>query len=344
MISEITGKMTGIDGAISPNDPLLKLFKGLARAQFTPEQTAYLGGKFDENGLRFRVPSIEEKQPGLDSVVNIILKRDKPLLNVFREFGSLLFTEEHAEMLNNLLSDSKTSESTRHLLRLGYYSGDCVPFQFRARDFLATGVDYARMPESERMIAFPKGDQRVYLLNRANAQFDQHFAISLFPEESTGIDEKGKMIGRYKNPVFARDDEQVKTLLLYNAHLGQFYLAVVPGNDKVNIKGIAEILDLRKSGLSKKQADIVVASKTPQEIIGRESGAVSPLIHVQYFRNVQNVFVAEQLLTPYSKPHYAMVVDRRSALVVSDVQKLMDILGGINGFPEIKTYNNKSNS
>ena len=268
------------------------------------------------------------RKKGLDIVILSILGSKQPLINLASELGSFFHPEDLIRFRAKDFPDA--CELVYALIDDEAVFG---PFLRDALSYLRQSEDYLGEDRAEVRRAFWLGDQTYHFIDVDTNAYNPNFAISLFPEETTTIDEKKGLMTEFTDPRFPKEYEHVKTLLLYDG--SSYYLAVVPGNQRVNTKAVKKQL-----GIGKKK-DLRIASVNPEEVIGREAGCVSPFIQKDCFPNISKVFFAKELLEAYSQPHYSFPMDRRSAVVVSDVNDLVDTLREVEGFPEIEIYKNE---
>jgi hypothetical protein len=268
------------------------------------------------------------RKKGLDAVVLNILGSKQPLINLASELGVFFHPEDLIRFRAGDFPDA--CELVYALVDDEAVFG---PFLRDALSYLRQGRDYIGEDRAEIRRAFWLGDQTYHFVDVKADAFNPNFALSLFPEETTTIDEKKGLMDEFTDPRFPKNYEHVKTLLLYDGN--SYYLAVVPGNQRVNTKAVK-----RQLGIPKKK-DLRIASVNPEEIVGREPGCVSPFIQKDHFPNISKILFAKELLEPYSQLHYSFPIDRRSAVVVSDVNDLIDTLREVEGFPKIEVYENE---
>lgn len=270
------------------------------------------------------------REAGLDAVIRIILESENPLYGLSAKLGYLLWPEELIQFRGGGLTAEefiKLMESERkEFLRDGI-----IPSYGHPLAFIREGQDYLGRTNKEKKDIFWFADRLYFLVLPELNAYNPSFGISAFPEETVSIQERETMMERLDHPDFPRNYAHVKTLLLYDRTANKHYLVVVPGQQRVNMRNVKAELHVQNLRFT----------DDPREIIGRESGSVSPLVHNQYFHNIGGILFAEELLGGYSKPHYSVPIGRRAALVLADISDLIGILRSVHGFPEIMNYNNQ---
>lgn len=182
---------------------------------------------------------------------------------------------------------------------------------------------------------FYQGLQDYYFVDVENNAYNPSFILALFPEETTTIQEKEDMIDDFTaKPWYqVKNYEQVKTIMMRSGV--ENYLVAVPGEQKINVRAVADELEISKKHMGFAKLEDV------EKILG-EIGGVSPLIYEKAFDKISSVLVAQELVEDgYSKPHYNVVLDKKSALVVSDLGDVMNVLDRIDGYPEIRVFENR---
>jgi len=271
------------------------------------------------------------RKQGLDLVVQTIVQSTNPTSDLFNHlplfpkdliyFRGSFAGENAPEFVEEVATVEKALAATGS------------PHLRVASTYLKQGVEYLGEDDCALREAFWLGDQPYFFLDVANNAYNPSFAVSLFPEETSSISEKEAMMEEFTSPRFPKEYQHVKTLLL--RHKDTFYLAVIPGDERLNTKALKKSLGLSNS------ANLCFATDDPVNITGRERGAVSPLIQQGSFGNLSQVFIADDLQEGYTQPHYSFAIDRRSALVVSDMNDTIDILKNTPGYPPIGIYRNR---
>ncbi len=270
------------------------------------------------------------REAGLDAVVSVILRSRNPLHDISNELGHLLYPEE----LIRFRSGGLTAKEFIELMeseRKEFIARGIIPSYGYALGFIREGEDYLTQDRAKiRERNFWDGDELYRLILPDLNAYNPSFGISLFPEETTTIPEKKAMMDEFGSPRYPRGYNHVKTLLLYDKRNNKYYLVIVPGDQMANLKNIKRELGVGNLRFS----------DDPREIVGRESGAISHFVQEQYFPNIERILVAEDLLIGYTKPHYSIPLDRRSAIVLADIRDLINVLRRTEGFPQIVIYNN----
>lgn len=272
------------------------------------------------------------RKVGLDLVVDIILESRNPLQDLAAKLGHLLHPDELIKFRGVLYPTDAEEFITRLEQERGaFLRKGKIPSYGHPLAFIREGKDYLDHNQDEKKATFWFADQLYFLVIPELNAYNPSFGISVFPEETTSIQERETMMEELDHPRFPRNYTHVKTLLLYDRNTNKHYLVAVPGQQRVNMRNVKAEL----------YAQNLRFADGPREIIGRESGAVSPFVHNQYFHNIEGILFAEELLVGHSKPHYSIPIDKRAAIVLADTKDLIVVLREVRGFPKIVTYNNQ---
>lgn len=272
------------------------------------------------------------RKVGLDLVVDIILESRNPLQDLAAKLGHLLYPDELIKFRGVLYPTDAEEFITRlEQEREAFLREGKIPSYGDPLTFIREGKDYLDHSQDEKKATFWFADQLYFLVIPELNAYNPSFGISVFPEEMLSIQEREAMMEELDHPRFPRNYTHVKTILLYDRNTNKHYLVVVPGEQRVNMRNVKEELFVKNLRFA----------DNPEEIVGREPGAVSPFVHDQYFANIERILFAEELLVGHSKPHYSIPIDKRAALVLADTSDLIGILREVHGFPKIVTYNNK---
>ena len=252
------------------------------------------------------------------------------MLDISDELGHLLYPEELIKFRGNGLNAKQFVELMQSEWEK-YIAEGTIPSYGNPLAVIRGGKDYLGHSENKKRDYFWVDNTTYHLILPGSNAYNSSFGISLFPEEAKTIRERIESIYKFGNPRFPNGHIQVKTLLLYDQGTNKHYLIIAPGMQRVNLNNV-------KSGLNAKN---LTFADDPQGIIGRESGAVGPLVQEQCFTNIDGMLFADDLLVGYSKPCYSIPIDKRAAIVLADTNDLIAVLRKIQGFPKIGTYNNQ---
>ena len=273
---------------------------------------------------------------GLDAVINDVLSSDTPLRTL---------TEKHifipADLLKIRVNSFETVDEMIRTLRAGGNSEIAsLPVVPRvALEHVARGQEYLMADEESLREAFPFGGQEYYFVDASSNRYNDSFTLALFPRETITIGEKRSMLETFTYPPRFNPEkyEHIKSLVF---KVGDSYImVVVKGEERADLINIADMLHVRKKDLQMAQLEEV------SQLTGREVGAVSPLLYEPCFRNMMAIYFSRNLLEDsYSKPHYELMLDKRSALVVSDLRDVLGILKGVPNYPQIFQFVNGDSS
>ena len=177
-----------------------------------------------------------------------------------------------------------------------------------------------------------------HYFDQASDSYNPSFSLMIYPRETRTIAEKVQMLQEYGYNV----GEQVKSLLFTDGV--DNYMITVSGEEKADIEKVKYMLNLGRNENDKgnDKAHVSLYRGDVELVTGRPSGALSPLIYngVEEGQRLTTIYIARNLLKGYSRPQYHIVLDKRSALVLSDMNDLLEILGGIPSFPIVIPFHN----
>jgi len=268
---------------------------------------------------------------GLKDIVDVAINSSAPLRDLFARFGNRLMEELTLQIFH--MGRMSIGELVEHCNRTDMeYPENSNALVFPSKR-IRKGEDYLGLPEEMLRNSFCFGGINYFYCDTDMNSYNPSFMIAVYPRETISCRQKSDMITDFtwrKDLVPGR--MPVKSILF--EHENNHYLAVVPGSKKVDFISIG-----RQLGLSRSQSKrLGPAQSDPNEIIGRESGAVGLLMHPLGMQRIKGIFVDSELKTPYSKPYYDIPLDKRSALVVSDMDDLFCVLAQHANYPLIHLF------
>lgn len=270
---------------------------------------------------------------GLDTVVPQILKSKVPLRDVAQQ--NVFLPPEILHFFGNRF------ENARELLaNLGGTTENGSPTTPRiALERIAAGGDYLEVDDGVLRDAFPNGDQDYHYVDVEANAFNPSFSLVLFPKETVSVRDKTEMLQDFTYPPWYNPGkyEHVKSIVLSDGKA--YYMVTLRGDERIDMKKMERILGVKKKKIK------FVPSDEVEDLVGRSVGAVSPLIHESCYENIHAIWITKELMrTGYSQPHYNLVLDKRSALVISDMNDVVNILNGTPYFPQVMQFHNEHHS
>lgn len=282
------------------------------------------------------------RKEGLKRIIRVVTRRQSPLEELFREIGERLMEEvailacRMQELTLQEFIDKCKKADQEHFSDPEKRAMLLAAEEIDPKFVFMLGKDYICQPAEVLKKSFSFSSRDYFYCSPELDGYNTSFLITVYPEQTVRTREKEDIIDRYAWRKEAKPERIILKSVLFEQG-GKYFIAAVPSDKKVDFKAVG-----RELGISSNEAKRILPYQgNPAEIVGREAGAIGPIIHNDFIKNISSVFVDESVKIPYCSPIYDVPMDRRSSLVLSDIADLFDVLHENKQYPQMKFFENR---